>query len=125
MENNEKEVIVTTIAEEQETVQQEQSQSKNFITIDNSKIGAWIFYILGIICLLFAQNFFFDDLELRSGGNRYLFYGETYVGGDAYNYIISAARSAAVMTRGLILAVCGCSFIIIGKLTAILGKLKK
>lgn len=123
--NEKDDMVIKPTIEEIETTQPGQRQPERNDLIDKSKIGAWIFYILGIVCLLFAQNFFFDDLDLN-GADRCHFYEKIYVEGDAllYNILISATRSTAIMVRGLILAVCGCAFLIMGKLTAILGKLK-
>ena len=47
--------------------------------------------------------------DLDYNDNPFKFDEHRYVGGDAYNFIISAARSSAVMTKSLIWMVAGCS----------------
>lgn len=77
-------------------------------------------YIAGIIFLIFCFMKLGQDLDTISG--EFHFFEETYVGGDAYNYIISAARSSAVMVKSLIFGVLGSSSIISGLLLRIASK---
>lgn len=92
-----------------ETVdQQEKTVNLNF-----TKIFEIILYVLGIVFITFGFKYYVEDLKF--GDNPLMFYEERYVGGDAYNYIISAARSSAVMVKSLIWIVLGCSSIIIGR----------
>lgn len=107
------------------TVENVTEQNPSTITINNNKVIEWVFYVIGIILIIISTIYFFNDLEIRSSGNLYEFKEERYVGGDAYNFVISAARSGAVMTKSLVMAVLGCSALIIGKLTAIINKLSK
>lgn len=94
------------------------------VSIDAKRIVEWAFYVIGLVLVIFSLVYFYKDLDIRSSGDIYEFKEKSYVGGDAYNFIISAARSSAVMTKSLILAVLGCSSIIVGRLTAILNKMK-
>ena len=80
----------------------------------------WVLYILGVVFLVVGMSFYLKDLDYYSSPMR--FHEERYVGGDAYNYIISAARSAAVMVKSLIWVVMGCSSIIIGRTFSIAKK---
>lgn len=80
----------------------------------------WALYIVGAILIIMCIVKLNQDLTTYSGEFR--FEEESYVGGDAYNYIISAARSAAVMTKALIYGVLGSSSIISGLLIKISNK---
>lgn len=77
-------------------------------------------YIVGVILIIMCIVKYGQDLKTYRGEFR--FSEESYVGGDAYNYIISAARSAAVMVKSLIFAVLGSSSIISGLLVRIANK---
>ncbi|MCS2333630.1 hypothetical protein [Bacteroides sp. BFG-606] len=90
------------------TVEQQKTVNLNFI-----KIFEIIFYVLGVIFITFGFKYYAKDLNF--GDNPLKFYEEQYVGGDAYNYIISASRSSAVMVKSLIWMVLGCSSVIIGR----------
>jgi len=92
-----------------ETVEQQEKK----VNINFFKIFEIILYVLGIIFIVFGFEYYAEDLNF--GDNPLKFYEERYVGGDAYNYIISAARSSAVMVKSLIWIVLGCSSIIIGR----------
>lgn len=81
---------------------------------------SWILYVVGAILIIMCIVKLNQDLTTYSGEFR--FEEESYVGGDAYNYIISAARSAAVMTKALIYGVLGSSSIISGLLIKISNK---
>ena len=81
---------------------------------------SWALYIVGAILIIMCIVKLNQDLTTYSGEFR--FEEESYVGGDAYNYIISAARSAAVMTKALIYGVLGSSSIITGLLIKISNK---
>lgn len=94
------------------------------VSIDPQKILEWGLYALGVILIIVSLVYFFNDLDIRSSGDIYEFKEKQYVGGDAYNYIISAARSSAVMTKSLVFAVFGSSAILAGRLTAIISKMK-
>jgi len=83
-------------------------------------IAKWCLYILGVVFLLVGMSFYFKDVDYYSSPMQ--FHEERYVGGDAYNYIISAARSAAVMIKSLIWVVMGCSSIIIGRTFSVTKK---
>lgn len=108
-----------------EPIQQQQSEQEvsSTVNLDIRKVFEWVLYVLGVVFIIISLYYFFSDLELRSSGDIFEFHEKKYVGGDAYNFIISAARSSAVMTKGLIMAVLGCSSIIIGRLTAIVNKI--
>ena len=100
---------------EQESINNEVTveQKEKTINLNFTKVFEWILYVLGIIFILFGFSYYFEDL--KSSDNTLKFYEEQYVGGDAYNYIISAARSTAIMVKSLIWVVLGCSTILIGR----------
>lgn len=69
--------------------------------------------VLGFIFLIVGFDYLIQDLHYSD--NPMKFIEERYVGGDAYNYIISAARSTAIMVKSLIWVVLGCSSIIVSR----------
>ena len=94
------------------------------VTLNFSKILRVVINIIGIISIIVA--FCLYILDLPTYGSPFEFQEESYVGGDAYNYIISAARSsAAVMVKSLIWMVFGCTMLVIGRLSAIKSKICK
>ena len=96
------------------------NDSKSQVTYGYSilkRIIEWSLYVFGAIILYHAYDLFFDDLDVHR--NIYDFKEKKYVGGDAYNYMISASRSTAVMVKSLILTIVGCTAFIIGRLTAL------
>ena len=96
------------------------SDEKNTtINIKGDKIVEWCCYIIGAIFIIISFSLMNKDLDYRD--NPFRFYEKSYVGGDAYNYIISAARSSAVMVKSLIWMVAGCSTLIIGRITALIS----
>lgn len=118
-ENKEMEVVeqtIPTIPTPNETSSnQDEVVSFNFITLLQ-----WILYAAGVILIIMAVVKYGADLETYKGEYRFEEVG--YVGGDAYNFIISASRSAAVMVKSLVLAVLGCSSVISGLLLRISEK---
>lgn len=78
------------------------------------------FYILGAVFIILCLVKYGADLNTYGG--EFLFSEKEYVGGDAYNYIISASRSTTVMVKSLIFAVLGSSSIISGLLVRIASK---
>lgn len=86
------------------------------VTIAFPQILGVVLYIFGIIAIVIAFHWYNKDLDIQSGGDPFRFYEKTYVGGDAYNYIISAARSTAVIAKGIFWMILGCSSIICGRL---------
>ena len=99
------------IEQPQETVSQEKKSAV-------SKILAVVFYIAGAVLIGFAVYYLSKDLQPKySFSGEYYFIEYEYVGGDAYNYIISAARSTAIMVKALIYAVLGCTSLILGRLS--------
>lgn len=91
-------------------------EMKKKITIKSSTIIKLIFYVIGIVSIIIAWKWYNYDLEVFSSDEPFNFYEKTYVGGDAYNYIISASRSTSIMVKSLIWMVFGCSSLIIGLL---------
>lgn len=81
------------------------------------------FYLVGIVCLIIAIKWYGKDLDSYSE-NPFRFYEESYVGGDAYNYIISAARSSAVVGKSIFWAILASACFICGRLSAI-SRVKK
>ena len=99
------------IEQPKETVSQEKKSTV-------SKIFAVVFYIAGAVLIGFAVYYLSKDLQPKySFAGEYYFIEYEYVGGDAYNYIISAARSTAIMVKALIYAVLGCTSLILGRLS--------
>lgn len=86
------------------------------ITITLSPILSATLYVFGIIAIVVAFYWYNKDLNVHSDGDPFRFYEKTYVGGDAYNYIISASRSTSVIAKGLFWMILGCSSIICGRL---------
>jgi hypothetical protein len=80
----------------------------------------WLFYILGAVLIVMSVVKYNADLETYH--DEFHFDEIGYVGGDAYNYIISAARSTAIMIKSLILALFGCTSIIVGLILSISNK---
>lgn len=107
---NEKTTVMAT-ADEKETV-----------NIDMVQVLRWTLYIVGAIFIIVAFVTLGKDLDYSS--NPFNFHEKRYVGGDAYNYEISAARSAAVMVKALFWMVAGCTAMIMGHLTALIQKKK-
>ena len=107
--------------EEHKTIEVQSSEVKTqnveLQTKSTSKIVAALFYILGIALIGVAIYYLSNDLRPEySFEKHYYFKAREYVGGDAYNYIISAARSTAIMVKSLIYAVLGCTSMIMGRL---------
>ncbi len=92
------------------------------VNLNISLIVEITLYVVGAILLWFAFKWYNNDLEVWSKNDPFMFSEKRYVGGDAYNYIISASRSAAVVTKSLIWTILGCTSILAGRLTAIQRK---
>jgi hypothetical protein len=88
--------------------------------INLTTVLQWLFYILGAILIVMSVVKYNADLETYH--DEFHFDEIGYVGGDAYNYIISAARSTAIMIKSLILALFGCTSIIGGLILRISNK---
>lgn len=84
------------------------------VNITLPKVLEWTLYVLGIVFIIVGIKYYDQDLECGSYG-VFDFEEKKYVGGDAYNYIISASRSTAVMIKSLIWFVLGSCSIIIGR----------
>ena len=97
-----------------------QPSSEETVEFKWTTVLTWLLYIVGVILIIMCVVKLNQDLTTYSGEFR--FEEESYVGGDAYNYIISAARSAAVTTKALIYGVLGSSSIISGLLIKISNK---
>ncbi len=76
-------------------------------------IFKWALVVLGLVFIMYGGYIYNQDLGYSS--NPMDFHEERYVGGDAYNYIISASRSAAVMVKSLFWVILGCTSIIISR----------
>ena len=83
------------------------------VEIRFNKILVYILYLLGLIFIIAGFYYYSQDLDYNQ--DPLLFYEKKYVGGDAYNYIISASRSTAVLIKSLIWIVLGCSSILTGR----------
>lgn len=83
------------------------------VNITKKNVFEFLLYIVGICLIAKGMTFYFDDLEVYT--NQFNFREAKYVGGDAYNYIISAARSSAVMIKSLIWVILGCTSILVGR----------
>lgn len=77
-------------------------------------------YVLGFILIVLSVIKYCGDLPTYK--DEFHFDEVRYVGGDAYNYIISAARSSAVLIKSLIMAIWGCFSIVVGLLIKISTK---
>lgn len=112
MENQEKKM--ETISVENETNSQNTANTDSNI---GRKLLATLFYVVGIVLMGVCIYYLSNDLRPEySFEKHYYFDPKEYVGGDAYNYIISAARSTAIMVKALVYAVLGCTSLILGQL---------
>lgn len=93
----------------------ESKETNDKVTFKVTTILKIVFYIVGVISIIVAWKWYNYDLEIYSD-DPFKFFEKTYVGGDAYNYIISSTRSTALMIKSLIWMVFGCSSLIIGLL---------
>lgn len=91
------------------------------VNITFTKVIEWSLYVLGIVFITIGIKYYGQDLECGSYG-VFDFEEKKYVGGDAYNYMISASRSSAVMIKSLIWFVLGSFSIIIGRTFSINNK---
>lgn len=94
-----------------------ENDEQKTVSVKFEKVLEYILYLLGVVFIIIGFDYYFEDLEYGSDPLR--FYEKSYVGGDAYNYIISATRSTAIMVKSLIWMVLGCSSIIIGRTIAV------
>lgn len=117
MEENKEMVVVEQSAQ---TTTPVKTTTDEVVSVTFSSILEKVLYVAGVALIIFSVVKYGADLETYKGEYRFDEIG--YVGGDAYNYIISAARSAAVMVKSLILAVLGCSSVISGLLIRISNK---
>lgn len=102
-------------------VEQVQKKEKtDSVDVSSAKIVEYACYTFAVLFLIAAVVIYNKDLHCSDG--PFDFHEQRYVGGDAYNYIISAARSSAIMVKSLIMTVSGFSFVIIGRLTALINK---
>lgn len=110
----------------EENKQKETGESKNNkVAINFYVVFRVLLYLIGVVSILMAWKWYNSDLDIYSSGDPFKFHEKTYVGGDAYNYIISAARSSAIMMKSLIWMAFGCSMILVGVLCSIKEKLCK
>ena len=124
MEENKNVESVLETTSENEVVENASSETvkSETVNINISLIVEIALYVVGAILLWFAFKWYNNDLEVWSKNDPFMFSEKRYVGGDAYNYIISASRSAAVVTKSLIWTILGCTSILAGRLTAIQRK---
>lgn len=120
--NNDK--ILTAMKEDNKTITNEQcdmqqksledntARNSSVIDIKINTLLQCIFYILGTILIVMSVMKYGADVETYV--DEYHFDEISYVGSDAYNFIISATRSTTIMVKSLILAVFGCTSIIAG-----------
>jgi len=113
-------IVPVTTNEAPAKVATVQPSNEETVEFKWATVLSWALYIVGAILIIMCIVKLNQDLTTYSGEFR--FEEESYVGGDAYNYIISAARSAAVMTKALIYGVLGSSSIITGLLIKISNK---
>lgn len=113
MENQELKMESTSI--QNESVPQTADNASGNI---RRKLLAALFYIVGAVLLGVCIYYLSNDLKPEySWASEYYFDPKKYVGGDAYNYIISATRSTAIMVKSPIYAVLGSTSIIFARLT--------
>ncbi len=124
MEENKNVKSVPESASENEVAENTSSETakSETVNLNISLIVEIALYVVGAILLWFAFKWYNNDLEVWSKNDPFMFSEKRYVGGDAYNYIISASRSAAVVTKSLIWTILGCTSILAGRLTAIQRK---
>jgi len=96
------------------------AEKQESVSNDGKKIVEWICYIVGIVFVIIAFIYLGKDLDYED--NPFYFREKRYVGGDAYNFIISAARSSAIMVKSLVWMVAGCSALIFGRITALMHR---
>ena len=113
-------IVPVTTNEAPAKVATVQPSNEETVEFKWATVLSWARNIVGAILIIMCIVKLNQDLTTYSGEFR--FEEESYVGGDAYNYIISAARSAAVMTKALIYGVLGSSSIISGLLIKISNK---
>lgn len=75
------------------------------VELNFTVIFKWALLVLGVCFIVYGGYLYTEDLDYYS--DPMMFYEKRYVGGDAYNYIISAARSTAIMVKSLIWVVLG------------------
>lgn len=92
----------------------ENKEKKKTIHVNVSKVFEYFLYLLGLACIGVGLYFYSKDLGYY-GSNPFRFYEEMYVGGDAFNYMISASRSTAIMIKSLIWIVLGSLSILVGR----------
>ena len=110
MENLDEKIVEQSTKEAEQVSDAQKAQTVN---INFKNILKWVLVVLGFIFLIVGINYLIQDLHYLD--NPMDFTEERYVGGDAYNYIISAARSTAVMVKSLIWVVLGCSSILVSR----------
>lgn len=122
--NNLQEQSAVEVPEKEQAAQEmvpnptkEKSDSINITLSKFIEYGCYVFAVIFLIAAIVAYN---KDLDCYD--TPFDFREHRYVGGDAYNYIISAARSTTVMVKCLVMTVTGFSFAIIGRLTALINK---
>ena len=91
----------------------EASGNEQTVNLNFRIILKWALVVLGLVFIVYGGYLYNQDLNYSS--NPMYFHEERYVGGDAYNYIISASRSSAVMVKSLICFVLGCTSIIVSR----------
>ena len=74
-----------------------------------------LLYLTGFILLGVSIYFFYESFSyMVIDENGQL--DKKFVGGDAYNYIISGTYSTTIMLRSLLFAVLGSVFLLMGKM---------
>ena len=121
MEENVKNEVIDATTESQRLVLLSSFNNEN-VTIKIASLLQWGLIILGLILIFMSIFKYGNDLDTYNG--EYKFDEISYVGGDAYNCIISAARSTAVMVKSLILAVLGSTSLISVLLLKLFGNKK-
>jgi hypothetical protein len=83
-------------------------------TKKGSSFFKWMWYSFSVIFLFIGLVLLFRDVT-GILEDQYIFWEKKYVGGDAYNYITTASRSTAVLIKGLIFVVLGCTSLLMGR----------
>lgn len=109
MENFEEKIAEESTSE----IEQAPAQEENTVNVSFKSVVKFGLVALGFIFLSVGIYYLIRDVHYSD--NPMKFTEERYVGGDAYNYIISASRSTAVMVKSLIWVVLGCSSIIVSR----------
>lgn len=105
-------VEFTEQSQQSQTLQAEMEQP-TMVELSLTAILKWILFLLGIVFIAYGGYLYTEDVNYYS--SPMMFDEKRYVGGDAYNYIISASRSTAIMVKSLIWVVLGSTTVLVSR----------